>query len=415
MNKEYELLEKLYFVRTGGSEEELKAAHIIQDELKELGLESTIEPFDVTASNITKSYLEVVEPYQKKYEVTAYQNSINVEDLKGELYYFEFDNPVSRKEVKGKIALINGYMNMRSTKALVEAGAIGFISYSGDIDRAYNDLDIREYRDMLKPFGELPGVHMKVEDAMELVEKQAKSLVMSTQLTVETVHSHNVICDLKGESDDVIVCSAHYDSVPFSKGAYDNATGSVCLYKIAEQLKDQPLKHTVRLVWCGSEERGLLGSKAYCEQHKDELENIKLCVNIDMIGSIMGKRIARCTSDLSLVNYVDYYGKMNGYPIEVTQGVYSSDSTPFADNGVPALSFARITHQGTGSIHSCLDLIEHMSERILHEDCMFIKGFVETMANSFVIPVPREMPDNMKEELDKYLGRDLLKDKKDKE
>ena len=32
--KEYELLEKLYFERIGGTEEELKACKIIQDELK---------------------------------------------------------------------------------------------------------------------------------------------------------------------------------------------------------------------------------------------------------------------------------------------------------------------------------------------------------------------------------------------
>ena len=410
MYKEYELLEKLYFVRTGGSEEELKACHIIKDELEALGLESTIESFDISMTYDSEAYMEVLEPYNKQYNVTAYEASDNVEEVKGELYYFEQDNPVCKKAVKGKIALINGYMNMRLAKALSEAGAIGFVSYSGDIDKAYNDLDVREYREMIKPFGILPGIHMKVEDAMELVEKQAFTLKFGYKQRVETGKSHNLVCDIKGESDDVIVCSAHYDSVPFSKGAYDNATGSVCLYKIAEMLKDKKLNHTVRLVWCGSEERGLCGSKAYVEMHEDLLKNIKLCVNIDMIGSIMGKRIAVCTSDMSLVHYTDYYAKINGFPLEVSQGVYSSDSTPFADKGVPAMSFARITQPGTGSIHSYSDVIEHMSERLLNEDCVFISKYVENMANAYVIPVTQKIPDNMKEELDKYLGRTLKKE-----
>ncbi len=412
MNKEYELLKKLYFVRTGGSEEELQACKIIQNELKELGYDSYIEDFDVSLTSNSKAYMEVLLPYQKTYEVSAYEASENLEELKGELYYFEQDTPVCRKAVKGKIALINGYLNMRTTKALCEAGAIGFISYSGDIDRNYNDLDIREYREMIKPFGTLPGIHMKVEDAMELIEQQASIIKFGYQQEVTTGKSHNLICDIQGESNDIIAVTAHYDSVPFSKGAYDNATGSVCLYKVAELLKQQPLKHNVRLIWCGSEERGLIGSRAYVKQHKEELKNIKLCVNIDMIGSIMGKRSAVCASEMSLVHYTDYYAKMHGYPLAVSQGPYSSDSTAFAEEGVPAMTFARLTHPGTGSIHSCRDVIENMSERLLNEDCTFIAQFVQHMANAYVIPVEQSIPEKVKEDINKMFARDLLKEEK---
>lgn len=412
MNKEYELLKKLYFVRTGGSEEELEACRIIQKELEELGYESHLESFDVSMTSDSQAYMEVLAPYNKKYEVTAYEACDNLEELSGELYYFEQDTPVCRKAVKGKIALINGYLNMRTLNALSEAGAIGFISYSGDVDREYNDLDVREYRDMIRPFGNIPGIHMKVTDAMELVQLNASALKFGYTQKVSTVHSHNVVCDIKGESDEIIAVTAHYDSVPFSKGAYDNATGSVCLYKIAELLKNQPLKHNIRLIWCGSEERGLLGSRAYVKQHEDELKNIKLCVNIDMIGSIMGKRCAVCASEMSLVHYTDYYAKMNGYPCEVTQGPYSSDSTPFAEAGVPGLTFARLTHPGTGSIHSYRDVLEILSERLLNEDCVFISDYVKHMANAYIIPVEQSIPDNVKKDIDKMFARDLLKDKK---
>lgn len=104
---------------------------------------------------------------------------------------------------------------------------------------------------------------------------------------------------------------------------------------MAKTLKDKNLKHNIRFIWCGSEERGLLGSKDYVAKHKDELDQIKLVVNIDMIGSILGHRIAVSTADISLVHYIDYYAKMVGFPLESSQGVYSSDSTPFADAGVP--------------------------------------------------------------------------------
>lgn len=415
IERSYNLLEKMYFERLGGTKEELEACKIIQNELKEIGLDSTIEYFDVIRSNITKVSFEVLEPYQKTYEASGYMNCKEVEDLVLDLCYFECDTPVSRKMAKDKCAIAGTYMGMKTYKALCEAGAKAFITYNGDADfKEFYDLDDRELREKLKQFGDLPGINIRTEDAMELVEKQASKVKITVKQEVYNCKSQNLVCDIKGESEDWIVCSAHYDSVPNSKGAYDNATGSVCLFGMAENLKAVPLKHNVRFVWCGSEERGLLGSKAYVEAHKDELKNIKLNVNIDMIGTIMGKRIAVSTADMSLVHFIDYYGKMVGFPIESSQGVYSSDSTPFADVGVPAFSYARWTNADTGRFHCRHDVMEHLSKHILKEDIEFISKFTETMANSYVIPVVAEIPKNMKEEIDKYYGRNLEEKKEEK-
>ena len=412
VRKEYELLEKLYFERIGGTEEELKACKIIQDELKEIGLESTIEEFEVVKNDVHEVVLEVLEPYQKTYEATAYSDCADGE-LECELCYFEMDNDVLRREVKDKVALVNGYLGMRVYKAIAESGAKGFITFNGNIDMEENDLDPRELRKPLHEFGVLPGVNMRVEDAMEMVDKKATKVRIVTKQTVSTSMSHNLVCDIKGESDDVIVLTAHYDSVPYSKGAYDNATGSVGIFAIANELKDKKLKHSLRFVWCGSEERGLLGSKAYVRDHKEELDNIKLCINIDMIGNTMGSSHAVCTSEEAFVHYLEYHSRMVGFPLGVKQGVYSSDSTPFADAGIPAVSFARWAAPGTGAIHSRVDVIEHISERILGEDTEYICKVVEDLANAYMIPVKKEIPQNMKDEIFKYYGKDLLK-KEDK-
>ena len=48
---------------------------------------------------------------------------------------------------------------------------------------------------------------------------------------------------------------------------------------------------------------------------------------------------------------------------------------------------------------------EHMAA-----DIAFIQAFTDRMANAVRIPVKREMPDNMKERLDEYLGRKRPKD-----
>ena len=174
IEKGYNLLEKMYFERLGGTKEELEAAKIIQDALSDIGLESTIEYFDVIRSNIKKVSFEVLEPYQKTYEATGYMNCKEAEDLVLDLHYFECDTPVSRKKVEGKAALVSGYMGMKTYKALCESKAQAFITYNGDADfKEFYDLDDRELRNQLKTFGDLVGVNIRTEDAMEIVEKKA--------------------------------------------------------------------------------------------------------------------------------------------------------------------------------------------------------------------------------------------------
>lgn len=43
--REYDLLNKIGFIRVSGSEEELKAANILADEIKSIGLEPVIDEF----------------------------------------------------------------------------------------------------------------------------------------------------------------------------------------------------------------------------------------------------------------------------------------------------------------------------------------------------------------------------------
>ena len=182
-------------------------------------------------------------------------------------------------------------------------------------------------------------------------------------------------------------------------------TGCVGLLGVLEALKDKPLNYGLRLVFCGSEERGLLGSKAYVRDHEAELEQIALNVNLDMIGTIMGKFIARVSAEDKLAHYISYMGAELGFPAEAKTGVYSSDSTPFADKGVPALSFARIAHESVAPIHCRYDRPDVLSMEQLQKDIAFIAEFTRRMAMSAVCPVDREIPESVKKELDEYLFR----------
>ena len=203
----------------------------------------------------------------------------------------------------------------------------------------------------------------------------------------------------------MIVLSAHYDSTPLSQGVYDNMSGSVGLLGIADYFRQHPHRYSLRFLWCGSEERGLLGSKAYVAAHEEDLKKTVLNINLDMIGCIMGKFIACCTSEEKLVHYIEYLASETGFGMAARQGVYSSDSTPFADKGIPAVSFARIASGNTATIHNRYDTMDVMKAEHMAKDVAFITAFTEHMACAKHCPVSKEIPENMKEKLDIYLNR----------
>ncbi len=404
MINEMKFLEGINYIRTGGSKEELKAAEYIAENLKELGLKPVIENFKVQASKVKKVKLEVTKPYKEVIECKAFACCGNAENLTGELYYYRGGDNYTCHDVKGKIVLFEQGLGYWRYKDILEQGAKGFIVTNGNLISDKEDIDEREMRKPLRDLkNELPGVAINVSSAFAMVQKGATEVKLTTvQEEYENV-SRNVVCKIKGEKDPTIVFTAHYDSTALSKGMYDNATGAIGILKIAEYYATHKPEHNLVFVWCGSEERGLLGSKAYVQKHKKELDKYGLCINLDMIGCAMGGAIACVTAENKLVDYIDYFSKEKGYSIRSYQDVYSSDSTPFADNGVPAVSFARITQYSP--IHCRYDEIGMLNEKILKEDIEFILEFTKRMEEAVVLPVNRKMPDNMKEALDYYLLR----------
>ena len=301
--------------------------------------------------------------------------------------------------------MVDGYLGHWIYQDLLENGAVGFITYDGNINYADHDIDQRELRAQVHKGNKIPGVNINAKDAVKLVEKNAKTAKIVLKQEEYEGKSHNVILDLPGEREETIVFTAHYDSTSLSQGAYDNMSGSIGLLGIAKFFAEHPHSYGMRFIWCGSEERGLLGAKAYCADHEEELKKIVLNINLDMIGCIMGKFIACCTTEEKLTHYLNYFAMEKGWGLSVRQDVYSSDSTPFADKGIPAVSFARIAPPNTGTIHNSYDTVALMSGEQMVKDIDFICAFADRMANAVRCPVAREMPDNMKEKLDIYLCR----------
>ena len=396
-----QILQDTAYVHTGGSPEELKCAQYLVEQCAKLGLEAHIEEFDVAMADMKKASLLVD---GEEIPCKGYFCSGSGE-VEAPLYYLPNDDAGSLAGCKGKIVLVDGYMRHWLYQDIREAGAVGFISYDGNANYADEDIDQRELRAAVHQGNKLLGVNINAKQAIKLVRDDAKMAKIVLEQDEYVGKSRNVVLDLPGEIEETIVLTAHYDTTSLSTGAYDNMSGSIGLLGIAEKFAKEPHRYSLRFVWCGSEERGLLGSKAYVAAHEDELSKFVLNVNLDMIGCIMGKFIACCTCEEKMVHYIEYLGTMEGFGISVRQDVYSSDSTPFADKGVPALSFARIAPGNTATIHNSYDTLAVMKAAQEAKDIDFINVFVSNMANAKRCPVSREIPEKMKEKLDIYLTR----------
>lgn len=389
------------YIRTGGSDEELRCAEYLAGLCAEFGGKTEIQSFPVGMAKIKQAHL-----YADGVEVTCkgYFLAGNAE-IEAPFYYMPNTDAYSLSLCKGKIVMIDGYMGYWRYQDILANGAVGFITYDGHVNYADCDIDQRELRPHVAKGNKLPGVNINAKDAVRLVENDTKMVKIVLEQEEWEGKSHNVVLEIPGEVDEWIVLTAHYDSTSLSTGAYDNMSGSIGILAMAEHFMTAPHKRGIRMILCGSEERGLLGSKAWVRDYPQLAEKCVLNVNLDMIGSIMGKFHACVTGEEKLVHYIEYFANEMGFGIGVRQGVYSSDSSPMADVGIPAVSFARLAANQTATIHNSYDTLKLMKAEHMAADIAFIQAFTDRMANAVRIPVKREMPDSMKERLDEYLGR----------
>ncbi|MBE6725954.1 MAG: Zn-dependent exopeptidase M28 [Ruminococcaceae bacterium] len=396
------ILKDTDFVHTGGSAEELRVAEYLKAEAEAMGASAWLEPFPVQMADIQAASLEAD---GEQIRCVGYKNCGSGE-IEAPFLYLPSQDPVSLKSVAGKIVLIDGGLRYFGYHDLLDNGALGFITYNGNVNFPDDDIDSKELRGFVAEGRKALAVNICARDARKLVKNRTKTVKIKVEETEFEGKSRNVVAELPGTSGEWIVLTAHYDTVPLTHGAYDNMSGCIGLLEIMDRLRQSaPHRYGLRFVFCGSEERGLLGSKAYCSAHDEELKNVVLNVNLDMIGSVMGKFIACVSAEEHLVSFIKYFAGARGWGIDAHSGVYSSDSTPFADHGVPSLSFARGTPSGQGSIHCRYDTAILLSDEQLRADGDFCADFTAFMADAVVCPVSRTIPDKIKEDLDRYLNR----------
>ena len=106
----------------------------------------------------------------------------------------------------------------------------------------------------------------------------------------------NLIVEKKGEDEGTVVIGAHYDTVPGTPGADDNASAVAGLLELARLHREAPNKKTLLFVAFANEEPPCfgfpnMGSMVYAKHLKEQGRPVEVMVSLEMIGFFRPERI----------------------------------------------------------------------------------------------------------------------------
>ncbi|MBE6125732.1 MAG: Zn-dependent exopeptidase M28 [Erysipelotrichaceae bacterium] len=410
-NRAWNLLEEISFVRVAGTKEELKAANILKDTAVKAGVEAVIEDFEIEGAAISEATLEVLEPEYCSFPVIGIGRTAATkkDGLVAGFKYIEDGLDANLTDIKDCIVLTQGRVTPAQIKKLTEKGAVGYIMIGGDF---YEEDSIKHELRPANAFGKdcpIPGLKIHIDDAEKLVKCHPTKVKMVLKTRKKKGTSHNVIATIEGTDlkDEIIAFSAHYDSVPYSKGSWDNGTGSITIMELMHYFNENRPRRTMKFIWCGSEEIGLVGSRKFCETHKDELGKYIFNINFDMTGVTLGYEHVCCSCSEDTLHAIEYLANLENYPVQAELGMYSSDSSSFANAGVPACTFARLNPRGGAQIHNHHDNMDHLDPDSFMITLNFVAKFADQIANAAVNPIPRRFADKVTkrmEEMKKFMA-----------
>ena len=177
----------------------------------------------------------------------------------------------------------------------------------------------------------------------------------------------NILARRKGTGGGrAVLLVAHYDSVPTGPGANDDGAGVAALLETARALAaSPPLKSDVLFLFTDAEETGLLGARAFLEEHPWAKE-FEVALNLEARGD--GGPVIMFETSPQNGALIRALTKATSYPLanSLSDEIYkrlpnSTDLTVFKEAGRQGMNFAYI--HGLTHYHTQLDNLENVDPR----------------------------------------------------
>jgi hypothetical protein len=351
--------------RTAGSDEASRAADVVADAFRELGLEPRFQEFELVGYEADEPLLEV-EGERWPAGPCMYAHPFDGEGTVRRIG--SSPAPVGDKRLPNfAVVDADGREVARLLTSPFSTGAIPFMSMHVHITTP-------------------PTAFVSAADSDRLEDGMNVRLRVGGRF-LPGRRERNVIADIPGKGDGHVIVSAHYDSVWHGPGAIDNATGVEGVRRIGEALAGRDLARGVRLVAFAAEEIKLTGSRYYVDeaQLRGELDEVKGVVNLDCIAR--GEKLHLLASPEALlgrgVEAARTLGLLDRYELETGPATGGVDSHWFAERKVPA---ATILHFPYDEYHLPAESPELVDAQLMDDAVALALALVESQLQQ---PIPR--------------------------
>ena len=272
--------------RVAGTPSEISARDYLRTTLESYGYDVSVQDFGFDAS----AYLPA------RVDVNAVADATNVTSIpaialrgsgggaaKGRLIGAGIGRPEEFPVggLAGAIALIARGELTFSQKVgnAIAAGASGVVIYNNEAGRAVFDLG--------EPVA-LPVVSIDQAEGQKL-RSAPQALDASVTVSPPKGTAYNVVAKPKGAAMCDTITGGHYDSVPVTGGADDNASGTAAVLELARVVAAKKLTARHCFALFSAEEFGLFGSRAYVQGlSAEEKQALHGMVNLDVVGTSSG-------------------------------------------------------------------------------------------------------------------------------
>ena len=204
-------------------------------------------------------------------------------------------------------------------------------------------------------------------------------------MTVATVR--NILARIPGTEPGgpAVLVTAHYDSREISLGAADDGSGVVAILETVRALGARaPLRNDLIVLITDAEEVGLLGARAFVDEHP-WLDDVAVLIAFEMRGgggpSMMFETGANNGWVIEAFRRADPYPAANSVSYEIYQRMPNdTDFTPFKEAGKQGLNFAAV---GKAHVyHQFYDSPENLSEGTLQHHGEHALAMLEYFGNA---------------------------------
>ena len=200
-------------------------------------------------------------------------------------------------------------------------------------------------------------------------EVQTTTSMIQNGSGVRSATVRNVVARMSGtDSEGAVLVTAHYDSREIAQGAGDDGSGVVAILEALRASQERgPLKNDLIVLFTDSEELGLLGARAFVDEHR-WMVDVRLALSFEMRGGAGPSIMFETGPDNGWVIGAFQASHPHPFANSMALEIYKrlpndTDFSPFLDAGVQGLNFAGIDNAHV--YHQEFDTPENFSESTL--------------------------------------------------